>query len=191
MGDHVSRTPRPVRDALRADLESMVPREGSSAPRWRLEVAVKLLLFPRVRAIAYYRIGQVLAGWGLLPLAYWLENRAIRGSGAEISPLAQIGPGIALQHSVGVVIGPQVRIGARVMIYQGVTLGDGTEPGQPTLGDDVVLGSGACVLGGIRVGDRVEVGAQAVVTKDLPDDVVAVGIPATYRPRRTAQNSRR
>jgi len=171
-----------LRQTLRADLERMVEPHGSRR-RWGVEVLVKSFLYPRIRAVIYYRLGQGLARRRLLPLAYWLESRAIRGSGAEISPLAEIGPGLTLQHSVGIVIGPQVRIGTRAMIYQGVTLGDGSTPGQPQIGDDVLIGAGAAVLGGVQVGHRVVIGAHAVVTRDLPDDVVAVGSPATYRPR--------
>jgi len=172
-----------LRQTLRADLERMVEPRGSGR-RWALEVAAKSFLYPRIRAVIYYRLGQGLARRRLLPLAYWLESRAIRGSGAEISPLAEIGPGMTLQHSVGIVIGPQVCIGRRAMIYQGVTLGDGSTPGQPHIGDDCLIGAGAAVLGGVTVGHRVVIGAHAVVTRDLPDDVVAVGSPATYRPRR-------
>jgi len=174
-----------LRQTLRADLERMVEPRGSGR-RWALEVAAKSFLYPRIRAVIYYRLGQGLARRRLLPLAYWLESRAIRGSGAEINPLAQIGPGLCLMHTVGIVVGPQVRVGERAIIYQGVTLGDGSVPGQPTIGDDVLIGAGAAVLGGITVGNRVVIGAHAVVTRDLPDDCVAVGAPATWRPRTTS-----
>jgi serine O-acetyltransferase len=173
---------RPVREALPADLRRMVPVDGRSAARWRLEVVVKAVVFPRVLAVVVFRFGQVLARRrGLLPLAYLLSSHAVARSGAEISPLASIGPGLELTHSVGVVIGADVVIGSGATIYHGVTVGDGSRPGRPVIGDDVLLGAGSCVLGGIQVGDRVLVGAQAVVTTDLPDDVVATGIPATYR----------
>jgi len=175
---------RPVREALPADLRRMVPVGSRSPARWRLEVAVKTLVFPRVLAVVAFRLGQVLARRrGLLPLAYLLGGHAQSRSGAELSPLASIGPGLELTHSTGVVIGADVVIGSGATIYHGVTIGDGSRPGRPVVGDDVVLGAGACLLGGISVGDRVVVGAQAVVTTDLPDDVVATGIPARYRPR--------
>ena len=175
---------RPVRQALPADLRRMVPGGSRSPARWRLEVVVKTLLFPRVGAVVLFRFGQVLARRpGLLPLAYLLSRRAIAHSGAELSPLASIGPGLELTHSVGVVIGADVVIGHGATIYHGVTLGDGARPGRPVIGDDVLIGAGACVLGGVRVGNRVTIGAQCVVTKDLPDDVIATGIPASYRPR--------
>jgi len=178
-----SRLPyRPVREALPADLRRMVPVGSRSPARWRLETAAKVVLFPRVLAVVAFRLGQVLARRrGLLPVAYLLSGHAVARSGAEISPLASIGPGLELTHSVGVVIGADVVIGAGATIYHGVTIGDGRRPGRPVIGDDVLIGAGACVLGGVRVGDRVVIGAQAVVTTDLPDDVVATGIPATYR----------
>lgn len=179
-----------LRQLLSADLEWTVEQRGSRH-RWYAEAVTKSFLYPRIRAVIYYRLGQALAHRGLLPLAYWLEKRAIAGSGAEIHPLSDIGPGLNLMHSVGIVIGPEVRIGARAMIYHGVTLGDGTRPGQPQIGDDVCIGTGAAVLGGVTVGDRVVIGANAVVTRDVPDDVVAIGAPATYRPRSRAASAPR
>jgi serine O-acetyltransferase len=164
---------------LMEDLRHMVIPSGPSRTRWTLEVAAKIILFPRIRAVVYYRASQLLVRKGLGPLAYAAENRAIRGSGAEISPYALIGPGLCLMHSVGIVIGPEVSIGRNLRIYQGVTLGDGSRPGQPKIGNDVTIGCNAAVLGRVSVGDRAVIGANAVVTRDVPDDAVAVGIPAT------------
>jgi serine O-acetyltransferase len=168
------------RDLL-SDLRAMIVPGRRSTSVWTLEVASKVLLYPRVRAVVAYRVGQVLARHHLLGLAYGLEARAIRGSGAEISPLAEIGPGLCLMHSVGIVIGGDVRAGRNLQIYQGVTLGDGGTPGQPKLGNDVTIGAGAAVLGGVVIGDRVVIGAHAVVTKDIPNDSTAIGAPATWR----------
>ena len=167
---------------LRADLEHLVERGERPAGRWAAEVAVKCLVQPRVRAVVLFRCSQVPAARGAMTLAYWLQARAIRGAGCEIAPQARIGPGLCLMHSVGIVVGAQVRVGRRARIYQGVTLGDGARPGQPTIGDDVTLGANACVLGPVRLGDRVVVGANAVVTRDVPDDCVATGAPASFRP---------
>lgn len=176
-------TVRPVRDLLADDLAHLVlPTRGRSL-RWRLDVAGKILLLPRVRAVVHHRFAQLASQRGLLPAAYLIQRRAIRTSGAEISPQADIGPGLALMHSVGIVVGPQVVVGRNLQIYQGVTLGDGPSPGQPTVGDDVVIGAGAKVLGGITVGDRVVVGANTVVTQDVPADSVVSGSPAVVRPR--------
>ncbi len=177
---------------LAEDLRHMIEPHGSRL-RWRAEVCAKVLLYPRVRAVVYYRWSQALARRGLMPLAAAVQSRAIRGSGAELAPHADLGPGLCLMHSVGIVVGTGVVAGRNLRLYHGVTLGDGGQPGHPRLGDDVTIGAGAAVLGGITVGDRVIVGAQAVVTRDVPDDSVVVGTPATARPRdsRHAHYSRR
>lgn len=165
--------------ALRQDVVAMTGGPGRS---WARRVALAVLL-PQVRAVAYYRVGHLLAGWGLLPVAYALRARAVRVSGAEIHPQAVIGPGLNLVHPVGVVIGAQVRVGARAWIYQGVTLGSGVLPGQPVLGDDVAVFAGAKVLGGVTVGDGAVVGANAVVVRGVPAGAVARGVPAVCSPR--------
>jgi serine O-acetyltransferase len=170
-----------VRALLMDDLRHMVEAPDQAGIRWRLEVITKAFLVPRIRAVIYYRMGHALASKRLVPLAMLLESRAIRASGAEISPGAQFGPGLCLMHSVGIVVGPDVRVGRNLRIYQGVTLGDGSKPGQPTIGDDVLIGAGASVLGGIRIGDRVIIGAGSVVTQDIPDDSVATGSPASWK----------
>lgn len=166
---------------LRADFERMVPPEGQAGFRWRLEVVSKLLVWPRMRAVWLFRLSQWLAQRRALAVAYWLQSRAIRAAGTEISPLATIGPGLVIMHGSGIVVGPQVRAGRDLIIYQGVTLGDGSRPGQPTLGDRVVLGAGCSVLGGVRIGDDAVVGAGSVVTRDVPDGMLAVGSPAVVR----------
>lgn len=143
----------------------------------------RAVVFRRVRAVAAYRVGHALVcrSRRLLPVAYWLAGRALASSGADINPLAQIGPGLNLVHPAGVVIGADVWIGAGAWVYQGVTLGCGTRPGQPVIGDDVYLGAGAKVLGGVTIGDHVRVGANAVVVCDIPPGCTAVGVPAVAR----------
>jgi serine O-acetyltransferase len=170
-----------VRTALGADLRRMVPPRDAGPLKWRLEVLVKCLVQPRCEAVVLYRLAQPLArrGWHLP--AHVLQGRAIRRSGADISPLADIGPGLLIMHSVGIVIGPEVCVGKDLTIYQNVTLGDGSRPGQPILGDSVTLGVGAAILGPVQLGSGAHVGANAVVTKDVPARCVAVGIPAQYR----------
>jgi serine O-acetyltransferase len=101
-------------------------------------------------------------------------------TGIEIHPGARIGPGLFIDHGMGVVIGETAIIGDRVTLFQGVTLGGtGKEQGKrhPTLGNNVVIGAGAKVLGSITVGDNVMIGANAVVTKDVPPCSLVVGIP--------------
>jgi serine O-acetyltransferase len=170
--------------ALPMDLRHMVIPTGMPRSRWMFQVMAKAVLYPRIRAVVLYRISQFLVHRGMRSVAYAAESRAIRCSGAEISPYARIGPGLCLMHSVGIVIGPEVEIGRNLRLYQGVTLGDGARPGQPRVGNDVTIGCNAAVLGGVNVGDRVMIGANAVVTEDIPDDMVATGMPARWRPRR-------
>lgn len=180
-----------ARQLLRADMVAMIePRSAKPGLRWWLEVAARFIVVPRVRTIALFRLSQAIMRAGLAPLALYLQGRALRGSGAEISPSARIGGGLSLMHSVGVVIGPDVVVGRGARIYQGVTLGDGYVPGQPRIGDDVTLGAGSCVLGGVVVGDRVIVGAGARVTRDIPDDSLALGPDGSPRPRRPGADPR-
>jgi serine O-acetyltransferase len=90
---------------------------------------------------------------------------------------AQFGPGFVLIHSMGVVINSKVRGGERILLEHGVTIGE--EKGEaPLLGDDVFVGAGAKIIGGVTVGSRTKIGANAVVLKDVPDDSTAVGVPA-------------
>ncbi len=177
--------PARLSKTLHEDLVNMVEGYDQNRPgRWWLQVVAKTALYPRIRAVAYFRLSQFLAGKRLVALAYAVQSRTIRISGTEISPFATIGPGLCLAHSVGIVVGPDVVAGRNLRLHQGVTLGDGTRAGQPVIGDDVLIGAGAAVLGGISIGSRVIVGANAVVTRDVEDDSIAVGIPATSRPRR-------
>ena len=174
-----------LRDLVRADVEATTHanfRLYGPGQFW-MRALGKLLLGPNVRAVVTYRIAHALAQRGLLPIALLLRARALRRSGAEIHPLATIGPGLLLVHSTGIVIGPDVVIGARARIHQGVTLGEPTHAGGgvwagPRVGDDVVLGAHAVLLGPITVGDRAAVGANAVVTKDVPADTTVAGVPA-------------
>jgi serine O-acetyltransferase len=105
-------------------------------------------------------------------------------TGCDLAYQAQIGPGLVLYHPTGVVIGPHCRIGARARIMQGATIGSDAvvvvdrEPGSPTIGDDVFIGPGAGVFGPVELGNRVQVGANAVVTSSFRSDVVVGGIPA-------------
>jgi serine O-acetyltransferase len=90
---------------------------------------------------------------------------------------ADFGPGFVILHSFGVVINSQVRGGRNVVIEHGVTIGAEKDT-SPVLGDDVFIGAGAKIIGGVRIGSRVKIGANAVVTKDVPDDATVVGVPA-------------
>lgn len=169
--------------SLREDADSMIARDP--AARSRLEV---MLLYPCFHAILAYRIANALwrGGWrfparALSQLARWL-------TGIEIHPGATIGRRLFIDHAMGVVIGETAEIGNDVTLYHDVTLG-GTSPSvesdaqrctkrHPTLQDDVIVGSGAQVLGPVLVGRCARVGANAVVLRDVPPNTTVVGIPA-------------
>lgn len=107
-------------------------------------------------------------------------------TGADLAWQARVGGGVIFFHPVGVVVGPHVTLGKNCTFQQGVTLGGKggrrSDPrDSPVLGDDVALGSGAKVVGPVHVGDRARIGANAVVTKDIPSDCIAVGIPAVWK----------
>ncbi len=139
-----------------------------------------LLTYPGVHAVATYRVAHAL--WRLgVPLLPGLISQSSRFfTGVEIHPGAVIGRGFFIDHGMGVVIGETTVIGNNVTLYQGVTLGGaGKETGKrhPTLGDDVVVGCGARVLGNITVGNDVRIGAGSVVVQSVPDDCTVVGVP--------------
>lgn len=160
-------------------------REHDPAARSILEVA---LGYPGVHAVWGYRIAHGM--WrrgGIFYLPARLLSQLVRGlTGIEIHPGATIGPRLFIDHGMGVVIGETAEIGADCMLYHGVTLG-GTSlthtKRHPTLGNHVVVGAGAKVLGPITIGDRARIGANAVVIKDVPADATAVGVPAKIRNR--------
>jgi serine O-acetyltransferase len=180
-------------DTVRDDLAAAIFPRAVSRPDLRttkfwLFVLAKVLLNPRMRAVLYFRIGHELHKRRLGLVAMWLRARSLRIAGAEIHPAARIGPGFVLVHSSGVVIGAGVVIGSGCRVHQGTTLGEPGRPGakvwlSPTIGNDVVLGAHAVILGGITIGDRALIGANAVVTSDVGPDMVAVGIPARATPR--------
>lgn len=127
-------------------------------------------------AMILYRLMQGARRAGLAPLAM-LFNKLNSIGGCVIGRGADFGPEFVLVHSHGVVINTSVRGGARVFVEHQVTIG--AERGaSPVLGDDVFIGAGARILGGVRVGSRVKVGANAVVVSDVPDGVTVVGVPA-------------
>lgn len=166
-------------ELMRADVAGLVIDRGGSRARYALEVALKVLLYPRLQSVLLFRLSHQCYGSRLSLVAYWLQGVGLRRSGAEIHPAARIGPGFCLVHSAGVVIGDRARIGAHFICFQNVTVGDsGQGDGQPVLGDWVTAGAGAKILGGITVGSGVTVGANSVLLQDAPAGAVAVGAPA-------------
>lgn len=161
---------------LKEDIETF--RQRDPASRSDLEV---LFLYPGLKAIRMYRRANWCYRHRLFFLARWISQRAVRKTGIEIHPAAQIGRRFFIDHGTGVVIGETTVIGDDVTIYQGVTLGGtGKDTGKrhPTIGNNVMIGSGAKVLGPFKVGDNSNVAAGAVVLEEIPPNCTAVGVPA-------------
>ena len=139
-----------------------------------------VLCYPGFHAILLHRLAHKLYGWKV-PLAPRVISQTGRFlTGIEIHPGANIGRRFFIDHGMGVVIGETAEIGDDVLLYQGVTLGGtGNEKGKrhPTLGNRVVVGSGAKVLGNIKIGDNVKIGAGSVVVHPVPNNSTVVGIP--------------
>jgi serine O-acetyltransferase len=180
---HTSTRSVGLRRTIEADLRANVDRTGRTGPGFWVWVAGKALFAPQVHVVVLYRLASALAQTPLRPIALLLRSIGLVWAGAEIHPDARFGPGLALVHSGGVVIGGGVRAGVDCRINPGVVLG---EPGRgskgdygfPELGDHVTLGAHAVVLGSIRIGDGSVVGANSVVRGDVPDNVVVAGLPA-------------
>lgn len=139
-----------------------------------------LLCYPGVHAILVHRIAHRLYKARLFVLARLISHVSRALTGIEIHPGATIGKRFFIDHGMGVVIGETTVIGDDVLLYQGVTLGGtghGKEQRHPTLGDHVVIGSGAKILGNIRLGEWVKVGAGSVVVRPVPAHATVVGIP--------------
>lgn len=155
-----------------------------SAPPWQvlLTAAIKAPLYPALGAMMWIRTSMWLWRQRLRVPALWCKARAVRRAGVEVHPGARIGPGFALVHSVGIVIGKDVIgkdvvAGRDLVLHQGVTLGHGgLADGQPRLGDGVRIGAGAQVLGNITVGDGARIGANAVVLTDVAAGRTVVGV---------------
>lgn len=152
-------------------------QKNDPAARSGLEI---FLLYNGFHAIVYYRISHWLYQHRLKFLARWVSQHAKWTTGVEIHPAATIGRRLVIDHGTGVVIGATAQIGDDCLIYQGVTLGGtGISTGKrhPTLGDGVMVGSGAKILGPITVGDHARVAANAVVLRDVPENSTVVGVP--------------
>ena len=157
----------------------MVMDRGHGRVSHAASTVLKLILFPRIQAVLCFRVAHVLFERRLTPFAYQLQSHILRISGAEIHPGAQIGPGLCLVHSSGIVIGDRARIGDNFVCFHGVTVGDsGKGDGQPLIGNNVTASAGAKILGGITIGDHAVIGANSVVLADIPAHAVAVGAPA-------------
>ncbi len=161
---------------LKEDVQTI--RSRDPAARSFLEI---WLLYNGLKAVRSHRRAQWCSKHGFKFLARWISQRCVRRTNIEIHPDATIGKRLFIDHGTGVVIGETTEIGDDCTIYQGVTLGGtGKDKGKrhPTLGNHVMVGSGAKVLGPIRIGNNVRIAAGAVVLNDIPDNSTAVGVPA-------------
>jgi len=162
-------------DTLRRDIQAA--KERDPACRGTMEV---LLCYPGVHALWFYRLAHRCWRAGLLLPARFISHLGRFFTGIEIHPAARIGPGVFIDHGMGVVIGETAEVGENVTIYQGVTLG-GTSlervKRHPTIERNVVIGSGAKVLGPFTVGENSRIGSGSVVVKEVPPNCVVVGVP--------------
>lgn len=160
---------------MREDMHTVLERDP--AARSKLEV---FLCYSGFHAVVAYRIAHWMWKKKLCLLARMLAQFSRFMTGIEIHPGAKIGRRIFIDHGMGVVIGETAEVGDDVTIYHGVTLGGVSlkkEKRHPTIGNSVVIGTGAKILGPFRVGDRVRIGANSVVIREVPDDATVVGVP--------------
>lgn len=168
-------------DALRRDIRTVLERDP--AARSPLEV---LLCYPGVHALAFHRVAHRLWNRGWRTTARFLSHVSRFLTAIEIHPAARLGPGLFIDHGAGVVIGETAELGENVTLLQGVTLGGTSlqrEKRHPTLGDNVVVGAGAKIIGAFKIGDGSRIGAGSVVVREVPPNCVVVGVPGriTYR----------
>ncbi len=160
---------------IRRDIRAATERDPARPTT--LEV---IFAYPGVHAIWGHRISHWLWNRGARLVARTLAEFTRILTGVEIHPGAVLGPGLFIDHATGVVIGETAEVGEDVTIYHGVTLGgSGADTGKrhPTIGDRVIIGAGAKVLGAIKVGDDSRIGANAVLVKEVPSSAVVVGVP--------------
>ena len=163
-------------DKLKEELDSIMERDP--AARSRFEVYT---LYSGFKAVRAYRRANWFYRHNMKYIARWISQRARHKTGIEIHPGATIGKGLFIDHGMGVVIGETAEIGDYCTIYQNVTLGGtGKDHGKrhPTLGNNVLVGAGARVLGPFKVGDNARIAAGAVVLTEVPENATAVGVPA-------------
>lgn len=168
-------------ERMRRDVRTVLERDP--AARSALEV---VLCCPGVHAIWIHRVAHALwrAGWRLA--ARWVSHLGRFVTGIEIHPAAVLGPGLFIDHGMGIVIGETAEVGENVSILQGVTLGGTSlkrEKRHPTIGDNVMIGAGAKVIGGFTIGAGSRIGAGSVVVREVPEHCVVVGVPGriTFR----------
>ena len=164
-------------ERIKEDLETIQDRDPAATSKW--EVA---LCYPGFHALVFHRMAHWCYIQGWTTVARMVSQTSRFFTGIEIHPAAKIGRRVFMDHGIGIVIGETAEVGDDCTIYHGVTLG-GTSLGRgqkrhPTLGNNVVVGAGAKILGGFTIGDNVRIGSNAVVLKPVADDETVVGVPA-------------
>ena len=162
-------------ESIRRDVTAAMARDP--AARSRLEV---VLCYPGVHALAFHRLAHRLWGAGWVVTARFVSHVSRFLTGIEIHPGARVGQGVFIDHGMGVVMGETSEVGDDVTLYQGVTLGGTSlkrEKRHPTLERNVVVGTGAAIIGAITVGAGARIGAGSVVVAEVPPDSVVVGVP--------------
>ncbi len=163
-------------NTLKSDLNAYMERDPAARSRFEI-----FFLYSGFKAVRAYRRANWFYRHNMKFLARWISQNARRRTGVEIHPGATIGSGLVIDHGMGVVIGETTEIGNDCTIYQNVTLGGtGKDHGKrhPTLGNNVLVGTGAKVLGPFKVGDNARIAAGAVVLSEVPENATAVGVPA-------------
>jgi len=162
-------------DSIKNDMKIIKKRDP--AAKSNLEI---LLCYPGLHAIIIHRIAHFLYKKNMFLIARIISNISRFLTGIEIHPGAKIGKGVLIDHGMGVVIGETAEIGNNVVIYQGVTIGGtGKETGKrhPTICDNVMISTGAKILGPFKVGENAKIGAGSVVLSEVPPNCTVVGIP--------------
>lgn len=163
-------------DRFKEDILTVKERDPAAS-----SVLEILFLYPGLKAIRMHRRANWFYRHNMKFIARWISQRAVRKTNIEIHPAAKIGRRFFIDHGTGVVIGETAEIGDDVTIYQGVTLGGtGKDTGKrhPTIGNGVMIGSGAKILGPFKVGDNSNIASGAVVLDEIPPNSTAVGVPA-------------
>ena len=163
-------------DTLREDISCIKARDPAASG-----LAEILLLYPGLKAVRAHRKAHWFYEHDMAFVARWISQRSARKTNIEIHPGAKIGKRFFIDHGTGVVIGETAEIGDDVTIYQGVTLGGtGKDVGKrhPTVGNHVMIGAGAKVLGPFKIGNNSNIAAGSVVLHEIPDNCTAVGAPA-------------
>lgn len=163
-------------DNIRHDISVVLERDPAAKSKFEA-----LICYPSVHVMIFYRMGHWAWENGFTTLGRFISQIGRFVSGIEIHPAAKIGKGVFIDHGMGVVIGETAEVGENVTLYQGVTLGGTSledEKRHPTLGDGVIVGAGAKILGPILIGNNARVGSNAVVIKPVAENTTVIGIPA-------------